>query len=800
MRESPFKTVNGSVRPTRVAILVDRGDKDWQNTCLRIIEFYSRLWGGAHNIIVPTDGTQLDERFWKLLEAFDPDHLYRYCKSVEDIHLGNPEEYQKLLDQAVRKYSEQGGAAKSEAAVGQIDEQLRRAWLTPQLDIAREFHGQIKKRIAPFWFDHWVVNAGAITANSAPPWPLTRIAKILSSTEHHSAVAGIEVPANLLPTLWFASVTGQLGPAGFTEFEQVDVMREAFPFTEENIGQLVEFTISGATRGSLANSTLIDLGEAAPFNITMLQLGLYRSLKYQAWREPIVIVAGNTLEDFCLFYCLARVRNGVIWVLPSITEKALSPNPGAALSAAEMSFIFQVRDAERSSQSEGGLACLSYSLSSAQIDAVIEQLNRHGAGQFSNPIRQVNDLEPLIRFPLVAVERDNFQRDLVIQFEHGRSISPFATPKPKHFDPIHPSEHRYIAQLSIVGDAPPKHANLGLYIIGAPQYTTEQARVGKDGPAYLCPNIGYFGGDIDTVLVRPRLHLPSLHKILEHLAAKEGYECRPSDKGIYADESISKWGGLEQIGHFLRNQQHRALLDHFLDDSKSAIGKGVYLSGDKRRYLDFAAIKSHIGDNAIELLDELVSKEILYRGFIFGCSYCRNVDWFSVCDITQEFKCRRCGRTQTYSKRNWRQGDEPGWFYKLDELVYQGYRQNMDVSLLALNYLKTQSQDSFTFTTDREFWKPGAAKPDVEADLFCVPDGLLTVGEAKTANGLGDSANDEREKINKYKLIVSSLSARQLVFATLSDHWRPETVTAVQNGFRSLSSVRLTFLTRAQLL
>jgi hypothetical protein len=216
--------------------------------------------------------------------------------------------------------------------------------------------------------------------------------------------------------------------------------------------------------------------------------------------------------------------------------------------------------------------------------------------------------------------------------------------------------------------------------------------------------------------------------------------------------------------------------------------------------LDFAAIKSHVGDSAIDLLDELVAKEIIYRGFIFGCSYCRNADWFSVSDITQEFKCRRCGRTQPYSKRNWKTGEEPGWFYKLDELVYQGYRQNMDVSLLALNYLKTQSQDSFTFTTDREFWRSGATKPDVEADLFCVPDGMLTVGEAKIDNSLADSAHDEREKINKYKRIASSLSARRLVFATLSDEWRPETVAAIQNSFRDLPYVQLTFLSAAQLL
>jgi hypothetical protein len=309
----------------------------------------------------------------------------------------------------------------------------------------------------------------------------------------------------------------------------------------------------------------------------------------------------------------------------------------------------------------------------------------------------------------------------------------------------------------------------------------------------------YFGGDIDTVLVRPRLHLPPLHKTLEELATTQKYECRPSDKGIYADENISKWGGLELIGKFLHDTSHRAFLNRFLDKSKSEPGRGVYL-WDKRRYLDFSAIKSIIGDKTVPLIDELVAKEILYRGFIFGCSYCRNVDWFSVSDITQEFKCRRCRRSQIYTKRSWRDGEEPAWFYKLDELIYQGYQQGMAVPLLALNYLKGQAQESFTFTTEREFWKPEASKPDVEADFFCVPDGVLTVGEAKSENALGKSNSEEREKVAKYKRLVSGLAIRRLVFATTSASWRKETVATIRGAFAEMPHVRIVFLAAAELL
>ena len=83
-------------------------------------------------------------------------------------------------------------------------------------------------------------------------------------------------------------------------------------------------------------------------------------------------------------------------------------------------------------------------------------------------------------------------------------------------------------------------------------------------------------------------------------------------------------------------------------------------------------------------------------------------------------------------------GVRPAWFYKLDELIYQGYRQGMAISLLALDYLKANSRESFTFATDREFWKPKAPKPEMEVDLFCAPDGVFTVGEAKTQDSLGD--------------------------------------------------------------
>jgi len=92
--------------------------------------------------------------------------------------------------------------------------------------------------------------------------------------------------------------------------------------------------------------------------------------------------------------------------------------------------------------------------------------------------------------------------------------------------------------------------------------------------------------------------------------------------------------------------------------------------------------------------------------------YCRNADWFSVSNITQDFQCRRCGRTQTHTPRHWKQPEKPAWSYELDELIYLGYRHGMAVPLLAVDYLRKRSESNFTFTTDREFWLQRQSKPE----------------------------------------------------------------------------------------
>ena len=78
------RTVTTGVRPPRVAVFIDVEDPHWMQTCLRVIEWTTALWGGWCTIIVPTDGKTIGDEFCALLVAFDPDYLLQYAHTGLD--------------------------------------------------------------------------------------------------------------------------------------------------------------------------------------------------------------------------------------------------------------------------------------------------------------------------------------------------------------------------------------------------------------------------------------------------------------------------------------------------------------------------------------------------------------------------------------------------------------------------------------------------------------------------------------------------------------------------------------------
>ena len=123
----------------------------------------------------------------------------------------------------------------------------------------------------------------------------------------------------------------------------------------------------------------------------------------------------------------------------------------------------------------------------------------------------------------------------------------------------------------------------------------------------------------------------------------------------------------------------------------------------------------------------------------------------------------------------------------------------MTVPLLALDYLRKNASDSFLCTNELEFFNSNPTTPVLESDICCIPSGVLTIGEAKKRNRLGESAADEVANIEKYLELCNLLAPRQVVFATMATAWSDATLAKIEEVFRG-GIVRPVLLTKSELL
>jgi hypothetical protein len=191
--------------------------------------------------------------------------------------------------------------------------------------------------------------------------------------------------------------------------------------------------------------------------------------------------------------------------------------------------------------------------------------------------------------------------------------------------------------------------------------------------------------------------------------------------------------------------------------------------------------------------------EVLYRGLILRCSHCSNVDWFSISDITHAFTCRRCGKNQQYKRANWRHPDEPSWFYKLDEIVYQALLNNSIAPILTLGALREKCKDSFLFCPELRISVKGDEKHFMELDICCIPDGRLCIGEAKSNGMLATKGVSAGEATLKYRDLAVKLGATRVIFSTCSHVWDHASEVAIESTFSALPHILVSKLTASDL-
>ncbi|MES2392416.1 MAG: hypothetical protein V4555_12300 [Acidobacteriota bacterium] len=785
-----FQTIITHIRPQRIAVLIDTNDPEWQRTCLRVIEYLSQAWGGAHSLIIPTDGKTIENCFWELLSSFDPDILYRYQRTGHDLYEAKVHNFCAFLEQETKRASENGS---SQNQVDEIRQNLLRSPVEDGFSISEELTAQIRLRLAPFDFeDFYRVNY--LSAGSKPNYPLTYLGDLfpaLLTVPDHITDIKNDAPPEISkpPALWLLAECG-IASESYQKELAVDCNVQVVPKFLVNTTEYELINI-GINPGQYFNAF-------SPFALSRIGLKGVRSSSVRADRIPSVLVVGDTARDFCLYYGLSRLHGRAAWV-PGWFSSAGGPDPSGRL-ATLIRIMSQRARREHSDQ----FAVMSLSQTTDALRSIADQI-RNRVSMTTVITENANDSEyicKLVAHPVVwyvsgAVEQISNQMVLDDQLP-----GTFESPAPSIFSQINPQKHRWLVELTYLGRMTPRHPALGRRLISGANIG--DTRAGIQGAAYQCPGVFVMGEDMEFQVLRPSVTFPDAETVFRAAISFAGLECKVSDKGAYAQASIEKFGGLEQIGTNLRSAPQFALLRKYCDKSRpsrNVFDEGVVLR-DQRRYLNFACIQKILGssDLAKGTIDEYVRRGIFYRGFVFKCSRCADCSWFSVEELTQTFTCRRCSTQQQYVTSSWYYPNEPSWFYKLDEIVYHMLANDGDVSILTLDKLRRESMRDFQFAPELQIRTAGTDAWEMEIDICCISAGRMQIGEAKSVESLASGNRSAIAVATRYRQLAEQLSVSAVVFATTAEGWSPASESAIKSEFEKNPYLRVLRLTKDDLI
>jgi hypothetical protein len=755
-------------------------------SCRNVLEVFSWVWGGHANIIIPTDGKTIQPLFWHVLEKFDPDYICEYRSTLRDLEERDPEAFGLKVAERLVLWAE--GFEPTQDMIDRARDNLR-AEQTTSFTVSAQLAQELKVRITPFYFQEYIVQPGFLRAGDVPGFPHTRILDLVGEADHADKII---LPArHLAPgeSLWYSAaigtcndeMAGKLEEAGIKPVPVGDGTGTSDAIEEQR--KLISFVVDRASLERFPALHVAEPDSSLPkpvrftlADLSLLNLGWFKQKRSKLWAPKALAVAGNTVSDFCLYLALSRLRERVFWIFPPITEAAqsgVSPQYGNSPAGY---FANSLRMAtEYVQQHAPGLDMVSATLDETRLSAVKNEIGVAARAPLDADILAKAG-EAVPDHPVRFLERSNASKLRVVQVPDRRTVELFETPKPTSFRQINPSNHRWLTEIELQAQQPARHPALGNWYLSDANQSTSETRTSSIGLAYFCPNSMILSGqDVDSVTVRPSIRVPEARQIFEKVAESGGLVCATSDKGFYAQDATAKLGGLDNAGQFFRSESGRALIAAYLD--KSANQKGQYNNGVRlgdRRYLSAAdlvrALKT-VGQ-AVSYINDFAERGILYRGYIFQCAFCRNSAWYPMKDLSDRFTCLRCHREQVYTSKHWKMPRcQPSVYYQLDEVVYQGFANDMNVPTLALDCLRRSAEGSFLYAEELEYRKRGEPKLLMECDLNCVIDGVLTIGEAKTADRLDKSRATEVEMIEKYRGLAASMGARRVVFATAAESW-----------------------------
>jgi hypothetical protein len=155
-------------------------------------------------------------------------------------------------------------------------------------------------------------------------------------------------------------------------------------------------------------------------------------------------------------------------------------------------------------------------------------------------------------------------------------------------------------------------------------------------------------------------------------------------------------------------------------------------------------------------LHNLVELNILLMGIRPYCPLCGYINWYHIDEAQQILECKGCG--YEYPLR-----PEEKWYYKLNSLVQVGCAQHGLIPVvLVLGQLFRESTSSFISTTSLDLFETRGRNSIGDLDIVCIKDGKFIIGEVKQSIGLFRESD-----FTKMGKIAKLLTPASLIFSSL---------------------------------
>ena len=731
-----------SVRPTRLGMLVPTGGLgvSWMVMFEAALAAQARIWGGRGNLIFPLTADLADrEVFWELADRFDADAYITYAPTWAEVAEFAPAAHDAQMDELRRQAQERD--------ITDVDDLIdqRNGHVAFNVQPTTEQRRLMNARLAPFHHpgtDDWL---HGFNAAQGLAWPFTDACEFV---EHPQALVNPTAPGGAARQLLLTATVGRV-PLGLRSV-----------LTERGVNLIDESVPKGHAWAGLVADRAHRERRTYPWAIGDQGLAIYHDAPWHA--EHAAVVVGDDPWDFALFYALKRM-SGMAWWLPSWLRR-------------NQAYMLELGAALEYEPRQDGRDLVIVSASSPtirnRIASNIDQLTGRRL-----PVAPAEWQDILPEMPLRLYERENVGRTELVQLLGDETLD-LRTPLPKQVGTENPTGMRWLTEIRGHDWTPIRHRALGTALVRGMFTSTDLVRTTRDGVGYFSPGgvLIQAGASLESVVARPTLQPLGVLEQIRTILEPHGWSCQPSDKGIYAAESMDLFGGFEGLCDALRDAGVRAVIDAYRDQPQGAPGRR--LSSDRRRYLTWEHFEQVVGDiPVVPIVDRLLALGVLRRGLVLKCRRCRQEAWHPLGAIGENFQCGRCHLEQVADRLSWLGNDEPVWSYRMAEVLYQFLENDGELPVLAVHDVFEDSERPLAHAFELDLLAPDGTS--YELDIFSTDGYRLWVGEAKK-DGRFDA-----DRLALVARLASLIGAYGVLLTTSRASWPPATRTQIRAAFPS---------------